>query len=176
MTFWLAPPLGLLSAIAGAGVATFWLLQTPAILGPEGVDASAAMTLDPAGHFRLPEPFDADEAVSMFAARPLLAEGRRPFVPALAEQVGPAPLPPEEPLLTPVAERRPLPLIRMLGTMEIGGIRRALILDERTGEELWLAEGEVIQDWTLKKVESNHIHLEVDKDEMTFNLFEEQVD
>lgn len=175
MTFWLVPPVGLLSTITGAAVATFWLLQAPPILGPEGVAASAAVSLVPADHFRLPEPFDADEAVKKFATRPLLAEGRRPFVPAFPEQSVPASLPPEEPLLTIVTEKLPLPLIQMLGIMEISGIRRALILDERTGEELWLAVGGVIQDWTLTGVDSDHIRLQVDDDEISFNLFEEPV-
>jgi hypothetical protein len=165
------PPLGLIAALAGAGMAAMWLLQTDPFPGPGTATASGALAPDGTDHFQLPAPSDADEAIRQFANRPLLAEGRKPFVPKPV--IEPATdIPPPEPPPT-VAEALPAPQIRMLGVLETGSVRRALIADGSTGQQLWLVEGDTIQGWTLTAVEDDQIRLQVDDAEITFNLFEE---
>lgn len=173
MTIQLFPPLGLLAALAGAGTAAFWLMQSDPLPGPggsAGVDPGVHIA-DGSDFYQLPEPFDAEEAILQFATRPLLAEGRKPFVPALAEQpaeVEPTPAP----AAPAIVETLQPPQIRLLGIMEREAVRRALVAEDGTGEQHWLAEGEVVQGWTLTAVDDDQIRLQVGDVEITFNLFE----
>lgn len=171
------PPLGLLSALGGAGTAAFWLLQSDPFPGPSASISSEPGTVVSNGsdYYRLPEPFDADEAIRQFASRPLLAEGRKSFVLAPVEQpaeVTPPPEPPPEPAVAAVVETLPPPQIRLMGVMESEGLRRALVADETTGEQKWLAKGEDVQGWTLTEINDEQIHLQGEDVEITFNLFE----
>lgn len=173
MTIQLIPPLGLIFALTGAGMAAFWSLPSGPF--PKSDRFDGATLGEPVGdegdHFRLPEPFDADEAIRHFATRPLLAEGRKPFVPA-AEDEPIVEAPPPEPAPAIVVEALPPPRIHMLGVMESDGKHRALIEDEVAGAQLWLAVGDAIQGWTLTEIADDQIRLQVEDAEISFNLFE----
>ena len=77
----LFPPLGWITAIAAATVTGLFLQdgsELPAIASapiPAGQDQGQSTGLS------LPPLSNAEQALQLFSARPLLAEGRRPFVP-----------------------------------------------------------------------------------------------
>jgi hypothetical protein len=175
----LLPPLGLVAGLCGAGITAFWLIQADPfpIAGLNAETGSSPIAQGAMSYFALPAPFDAEDAVARFANRPLLAEGRRTFQPrpTTQEQV---PVVAPEPVLEPVettSEPLPLPQMRLIGMMESGGIRRALILDESTGQQIWLTEGEAIQGWILIEVGNSTVRLKAENTEIAFNLFEETV-
>jgi hypothetical protein len=179
MKLQLAPPLGFLAALGGAGLAALWLLRTdPLPVSGEGPGtASGEAAAAPTVFFQLPAPFDTEEAIRQFTTRPLFAEGRRPFEPA---PVAPEPPVVAVPELTPepvetASEPLPSPQIRLLGVMVSGEVRKALIFDESTGQQTWLSEGEAVQGWTLIEVSNNSMRLKVEDAEIAFNLFEEPV-
>lgn len=176
----LIPPLGWVSALLGAGI-TSLLLQ---VSGP--VDRLTEQSADPAlpdaqsagSDLMLPPPSDVEAAVEVFTIHPLFAEGRKTPEPLASE---PAPLPEPEPVpVEPVekpAEVQPPepPQLLLIGMMETEGRRRVLIRDLVSGEERWIAEGDVIGDWTLAKITQDGIRLEVEGAETTFNLFEDRL-
>ena len=176
MIFRLFPPIALLSALAGAGLTAFWLLQPDSFpsFGTSSATKLGTLTPDSSEYYRLPEPFNSEEPIRQFTTRPLFAEGRRSFVPIPAEQpdeVEPLPEPP-----APAVEETLTPLeIRLLGIMENDGGRRALVAEEGNGEQHWLAVGEEVQGWILVAVDDSRIRLKVDDVEITFNLFEETI-
>lgn len=175
----IVPPLGLLAVWAGAGLALwlFWPkpLAAPLIPSPnaapfptpfEGAPQSEAASLVPA--FAGLSDRDPAADAALFAARPLLSETRR--VPERVEAPAPAPLAEASPLAPAPAPSAPA--LRLQGVLVAEGRQRALFLDLETGQALWLAPGEAVKGWELKKVLQSGAILSREGAETTIQLFE----
>lgn len=170
------PPLGWVTTLSSAVITSWWLQ------GAERQDTSSASNTsiemrdaDQGGEpLHLPPLSNAAHAAELFTTRPLLAEGRRPFVPEpVIEAAEPAPPPQtEEPLIAPPTAPEP-PQVVMLGTVEIGGARRALLRDELSGTETWYSSGDNVLGWTIVEILPDRTRLQLEDAEITFNLFGE---
>jgi hypothetical protein len=170
----LLPPLGwTLSTIVAVG--TGLALQEDDLPEPEEFFLSAQATEGSytAASLSLPAVSDAERALEVFSARPLLAEGRRPFVPpeppARADPIEPeAPAPAPAPLAD---DPPPPPTLTLLGSIEKSDGLRALLRDESTGLESWLAPGESVLGWTVVDVQPERVTLQLQGAEITLHLF-----
>jgi len=174
----LLPPVGWIVAVVSAAASGLWLQRNADALatinnGPEPVQTSLS---DGDTFYKLPPLSDQENAIEAFAARPLLAEGRRPFVPVpepslATEEPEPAPAPPvpEEPSIeTPI-----LPDLVMLGTIRTGEVQRVLILDPASGLESWQGVGDSVQGWAIVDIQPETVTLTQDGVEITFNQFQD---
>lgn len=172
------PPLGWVAALTSAAVTALWLQGTPPDLATSSGDLSSQLQsgAQDKNTLRLPPPTNAESALELFATRPLLAEGRRPFTPEqvaatseLEPEVAP---PPEEPQGTPLVAPDP-PQVMMLGTVEANGERRVLFRDDTSGTETWYRARDTVAGWTIVEILPDRTRLQLQDAEITFNLFGE---
>lgn len=170
----LIPPLGWLAALSSAATTGLWLQGTQDLAVPDFPEASvqAEGRVQESGTLRLPPPSDTLRAVELFFSRPLLAEGRRPFMPApVAAEPEPESVPPaEEPQPVAVVAVEPLQIV-MLGTVETGDTRRVLLRDELNGTETWHSVGDNVLGWTIVEILPDRTRLQLQGAEISFNLF-----
>jgi hypothetical protein len=172
----LFPPLGWITAIAVA-TATGLFLQdgselpaiasAPILVGQEQGQSSG---------LSLPPLSNAEQALQLFSARPLLAEGRRPFVP------DPLPVEAELEPATPAPEPEPVaedpvtpPALILLGTIKRSEGWQALLREEASGIESWFAEGDEVSGWAIVQVQPESVTLQLQDNEITFHLFQNPV-
>lgn len=173
----LFPPLGWITAIAVAGLAGFVLqdgseLPAAALAPiPTGQDQAQSTELS------LPPLSDAPLALQLFSARPLLAEGRRPYVPeSIPVETTVAPPPEASPDPEPVAEApMPPPALILLGTIKRSDGWQALLRDDGKGSESWFAEGDDVSGWAIVQVQPESVTLQLQGNEITFHLFQNPV-
>lgn len=171
----LIPPLGLLGAVLSASATGLWLQAGLSIDLSDRAELAIPGKNNTMSSLGLPLPprTDAERANMLFLDRPLLAEGRRPFVPA-----PPTPEPVAEPIAMPpaplpfVEPRPPPPTLAMVGAMSIDGTSRVLLLDEATGLESWHATGDIVQGWAIVEILPDVTRLQLEGVEITFNLFQ----
>lgn len=172
------PPLGWVTALTSAAVTALWLQGTPPVLATSSSDLTSQSqdSEQDADALRLQPPTDAESALELFATRPLLAEGRRPFVPEKAasapEAVPEVIPPPEEPQVATLVAPDP-PQILMLGTVETNGERRVLFRDDTSGIETWYRARDSVSGWTIVEILPDRTRLQLQDAEITFNLFGE---
>jgi hypothetical protein len=175
----LIPPLGLVAALLGSLVTSVFLqLSTPENKTTVADIPEETPDVEPANSALALPPLSTAAATQAIAERPLFAEGRRVPEPVVLEPETPAEPepPPAEPIAVPeTVQPVELPKVLMIGMMEAGGQRRALVRDEISGEESWIAEGEMIGGWILAQITQNSMRLEVEGTETTFNLFEDSL-
>lgn len=172
----LVPPVGWITAFSAAVCTALWVQSEP----PGQVVAVADLELPSPGTtkdgqaFLLPPQSDAVRAAELFATRPLLAEGRRSFVPKpVAIPTTPEPSPRvDEPEAAPQAPPDP-PNVSMLGTVETANSRRVLLRDELSAAETWYKVGDAVLGWTIVEILPDKIRLQLQDAEITFNLFGE---
>jgi hypothetical protein len=172
----LAPPLGWLTAFSSAVITALWLQGGHDVEVSTSPEKSMLVqdAADAAESLRSPPRSDAARATELFVSRPLLAEGRRPFVPepiAEAPEVEPPP-PVEEPQAASAVAPEPPPVV-MLGTVEIHNARRVLLRDELSGTETWYSSGDNVLGWTIVDILPEQTLLQLEDAEITFNLFGE---
>jgi hypothetical protein len=173
----LFPPLGWLSALASAAVTAVWLQSGSGTNLDTAADLPDLGTVSPgrSAGLTLPTSQDEDVTVELFAARPLLAEGRRPFVfePPAPEPIV-EPQPPSEP--EPALDAPPTePTLNMLGTIERDGTRRVLMKDLVSGDEAWFGVGDAVGGWSIVKIQPESVTLQLQSAEITFNMFQEPI-
>lgn len=171
----LVPPLGVLGAIVSAAAIGLWLQAGPEVGSQIGSDLITPSMTDPAisKGLLLPPRSDAGAANVLFSQRPLLAEGRRSFVPApttpepiMAQELEPA-------VSEPVAEPPTAPLAMvMLGTLSTADTLKVLLLDPTTAVETWHAVGDEVQGWSIVEILPHITRLQLDGAEITFSLFQ----
>jgi hypothetical protein len=172
----LVPPLGWVTACASAAVTALWLRAEPEVPFDTATDAAlpSQESAQRGDGLLLPPRSDATTAAELFSARPLLAEGRRPFVPETIaeppkpEQSAPADVPQEAP---PIAQEPPQ--IVVLGTVQTVNLHRALLRDELSGTETWYSTGDAVLGWTIVEILPDRILLQLQDAEITFTLFGE---
>jgi hypothetical protein len=170
----LVPPLGWITAIAVATITGLALQDGSEPLTVASALIASEQEQGQSAGFSLP-PSDAEQALQLFSARPLLAEGRRPFVPdsipvETAEPAAPVPQP------EPMAEG-PLqpPALTLLGTLKRSDGWQALLRDDGTGIESWFAEGDDVSGWAIAQVQPESVTLQLQDNEITFHLFQNPV-
>lgn len=173
----LIPPVGWITAIACAAITALWTQSNTAITVKSAADLPE---LGPVGQSNktglvLPSSLDEELARELLETRPLLSEGRRPFVPVPATvepTVEPEPAPEQEPNPEVLAED---PVIVLRGMIERGGMRRVLIQDLLIGEQAWFDVGDTVQGWTISEIQPESMTLQLQGAEITFNMFEEPI-
>lgn len=172
----LFPPVGWITAFSASVCTALWVQVEP----PGHIVAATDLDLPPpykpndGQPILLPPQSDAARAVELFATRPLLAGGRRSFVPEpVAPPTPPEPPPPaEEPDVTPRTPPDP-PSVSMVGTVETADRRRVLLRDELSGAETWYQVGDAVLGWTIVEILPDKIRLKLQDAEITFNLYGE---
>ncbi|MCU0828295.1 MAG: hypothetical protein MUE52_13025 [Tabrizicola sp.] len=117
----------------------------------------------------LPIRADPERALAEFRERPLLAEGRRPILPAPpeAKEVIEPEIPPPTVVETPPAR----PALVMLGSIEKSDGRQVLLRDDTTGHEAWLGIGDAQAGWTVVAIQPESVTLQLQGAEITLHLF-----
>lgn len=99
---------------------------------------------------------------SIVADRPVLQPSRRPFVPAVAAAPPqPAPAPPPPPAIRAYT---------VVGVMMSGGRRLAWLKSPSGGSPARVAEGDVVQGWRVKHIESDRVTFEAGTAEQVLSL------
>lgn len=171
----LVPPIGWLAALGSAAIAALWLQGDASIGLNAAADLPDLRSAAPGQSVGLTLPPTPDEnvTVELFSARPLLAEGRRPFVfEAPAPESIVEPEPPAEP--EPVQEASIAePSLTMLGTIERDGTRRVLLKDPTSGNEAWFGVGDAVAGWSIAEIQPESVTLQLQGTEITFHMFQE---
>lgn len=167
------PPLGWLAGVAGAMIVTFSLQpEDPGSVLPVTSDQDWNNIRSEAEELPLPPLSDAKAASRVMDERPLLAEGRRSFVP---EPVSAEPPVVPEPVPKPTEPAPEIPIeppeIEFLGTMNDSKESRALIKVKNIDTELWITTGESIDGWKIVDIETESIILQQKDEKITLYLF-----
>jgi hypothetical protein len=170
------PPIGSMAAFVAALVTALLTQAQTAPPAETGLMSPEAVAAQPQSSvLSLPASSDYDRSFDAFSARPLLAEGRRPHMPAAAPTES-EPIASSEPMPADPAPMEvvapPPPSVTLLGTMNQAGGWRALLRDNEIGSEEWTAVGSQISGWIVSSVQPESVTLQLQDAEITLHMFE----